>query len=193
MAGETTVTGALAGLQTGAVGTASVTGTVWTAENAISSDGNTREVPLPDLFEGATDPKSRFVQVTGTTPSLRGIFKHHPYTPQSPNVTNDPFDQVATFNFLSSAYHYLEGLGFNMEGITGSKHNGVPHPIQAAANFMSNLNAYYSPGEDRLAFGTGEGNWHLASDGDVVVPEGGHLILDHINPGLGSCVGSSGL
>ncbi|MDP2599127.1 MAG: hypothetical protein Q8P84_00120, partial [Deltaproteobacteria bacterium] len=70
-------------------------------------------------------------------------------------------------------------------GILGSKHNGVPHPIQAAANFMSDLNAYYSPGEDRLAFGRGNDKWHLASDGDVAVHEGGHLFLDHINPGLG--------
>src|SRR3989338_3412592 len=172
MAGETAITGALAGLQTGAAG---ITGTIWTAENAISSDGNTRDVSLPDLFEGATDPRSQFVHVTGTTPSLQGIFKYQPYSPQSPAVTNDPFDQVAVFNFLSSAYHYLGGLGFNMEGIIGSKHGGVSHPIRAAANFMTDLNAYYSPSEDRLAFGTADGKWHLASDGDVVVHEGGHL------------------
>lgn len=182
MAGESLITGAL-----GAAGVpGTISGTVWTHENSISSDGNTREILLPDLPEGALDPISRFVEVTGTTPSLQGIFKHAPYSPASPNVTNDPFDQVVAYHYLSGVYHYLEeGLRFNMKGILSSLHGGVTHAVLARVNFMADTNAYYSRSEHHLAFGTAQGRWHLGSDGDVVIHELAHLVLDHMNPGIG--------
>ena len=181
MAGLPTVTDAILAGATLAKG--ATTALVWTEVNRISSDGETREVPLPDLKKVAQELKSRFVHVSGERP-LRGVFKWEPFLPGM-TVTQDPFDQGELFYSLSHLYHRIEKLGYDVEAILGSKHKGVPHPIRAFANFMDDLNAYFSPSEDLLAFGRGDGRWHLASDDDVSVHEAGHMILDHINPQLG--------
>ena len=156
---------------------------VWKQENRVSSDGETKEVTLPDLQKAAQELQSRFVSVSGTT-QLHGLFKYEPFLPNQ-KVTQDPFDQAALYYSLSSAYHDLEKIGFKIPDILASKHQGKTHPVRAFANDFPDLNAYYSPEEDRLAFGTDEEKWHLAEDADVTVHEMGHMILDHIHPNFG--------
>ncbi|MBI4197048.1 MAG: hypothetical protein HY539_04415, partial [Deltaproteobacteria bacterium] len=164
------------------------TGNVWELENDISSDGRFREVWFPDLAVEARAFQSQYVDVKGTTP-VNGVFKYAPYLEGS-KVTQDGFDQGQLYYSLSLGYHYLTHLGFDLKGILGSTHQGKSHPIAATANGMGQLNAYFSPKEDRLVFGTGgkdaAGNdkWHLAADNDVSLHETGHKLLHHMNPNL---------
>ncbi len=160
---------------------------VWTSVNEVSSDGNTNLIPAIDLEPGAQNPVSRFVHITGATPTLGGVFAHEPFTPNYPqdHVTQDPFDQVQAFFALTKVFHLLEKIGFDVQSILGSLHEGKFHAVQAAVNAFAELNAYFSLDEDRIAFGTANEKWHLGSDWDVVVHEFGHMLLHHINPMLG--------
>lgn len=102
------------------------------------------------------------------------------------NPTSDGFDQVQLYSALTGMQLYLVGLGFDVAALIGKRHNGKQHAITGHANAVSDLNAWYSPQSDDLTFGTSDGEWHLASDNDVSIHEGGHLVLDHINKGLAS-------
>lgn len=99
-------------------------------------------------------------------------------------VTNDGFDQAQIYNALTGMQLYLVGKGFDVAAMIGSRHGGQHHAINAHANAVEDLNAWYSPQSDDLTFGTSNGKWHLASDNDVSLHEAGHLLLDHINKGL---------
>lgn len=99
-------------------------------------------------------------------------------------VTNDGFDQVQLYTSLTGMQTYLVGKGFDVAAMIGTRHDGQHHAIAAHANAVEDLNAWYSPQSDDLTFGTSKDKWHLASDNDVSIHEGGHLLLDHINKGL---------
>lgn len=167
----------------------SIVGRTWTRENNISSEGLSQEVILTNLGEGALELFGRLVRVDGRT-RLNGIFSHDPFQPGK-TVTQDGFDQVQLYHSINSLQEYLLTLGVDAQAIISSRHGGRPHPVSAHANAIPDLNAYYSPQNDDLTFGTngdpssGQDKWHLASDGDVVIHESGHLFLDHINRGLG--------
>jgi len=162
---------------------ASIIGKIWTSENRISSDGQSREVTLQWLSEGALELFGRLAKVDGKT-KLNGFFSYDPFKTDS-KVTQDGFDQVQLYYSLSYVQEYLAGLGIDTQAIFSSRHKGKPHPIVAHANAVDDLNAWYSPQEDDLTFGTNNDKWHLASDSDVTVHEAGHMILDHINKMLG--------
>lgn len=167
------------------------TANVWTQENRVSSDGQFREIPVPDLLPIAVEFLGRFAAVEGQS-KIQGIFKWPPFASAQTQVTQDPFDQGELYFALTDVAQTLNALGFDVERILGGKHGGKPHPIAASANKVEDLNAWYSPSDDALTFGRGAEKWHLASDSDVSVHEAGHLFLDHLHPGFGGYFGNEG-
>ena len=173
----------------------SAIGRAWTNGNNISSDGETSQVMLPDLDEGATELFGRLVRIDGKA-RLGGIFDYQPILPGR-HVTQDGFDQVEAYYSLDSVLNYLNTLGIDPQQIIGSQHKGIPHPVVAHVNAVDDLNAWYAPEDDDLTFGTngdmskGQDKWHLASDSDVTVHEMGHLLLDHMNKRLGGWMNNS--
>ena len=59
-------------------------------------------------------------------------------------------------------------------------------PLPVLVNSADLVNAYYSPGDVELVFGDGQGKFLLATDGDIIVHEAAHWLIDTINPTLGS-------
>lgn len=155
---------------------------VWTNENRIGSDSNVKDECLPLLGDEATEPESPLAKIDGQA-RLNGVFKW-PVFQDGKLVTTDGFDQSQLYYSITSLELYLMELGFNIPEVLGSQHNGKPHPIVAHANATNDLNAWFSPQDDDLTFGTADNKWHLASDGDVSVHETGHMILHHYNPGF---------
>ena len=162
---------------------------VWLEENETSSDGTVFETEIHNL-QDLLNLYGKFAHVDGQKP-LQGIFKWEPFAPEKPNVTQDPFDQGQLYYALDDLCRYMESLGFDVQKILGNRHSKVPHPMVAYANKVSDLNAWYSPQEDALTFGMDDGKWHLSSDSDVDIHEGGHLLLDHFHPGFGGSFGGN--
>ena len=162
---------------------------VWLKENETTSDGQVFEAEAQDL-EDLMNLFGKYAHVDGQKP-LQGIFKWDPYTKAQPKVTQDPFDQGELYFALGDLAHTMNDLGFEFEKIIGNRHKKIPHPMVAHANKVEDLNAWYSPQDDDLTFGTSNGTWDLASDADVTVHEAGHLILDHFHPNLGGSFGGN--
>jgi len=158
-----------------------ISGVVWTNENRISSDEKVQEVCLEGLPEGALELIGRFVKVDGKT-RLGGVFKYEPFIPGR-KVTQDGFDQVVLYHNLYSIVEKLGSMGYDIPKAVESR-RGAGYKITAHANATSALNAWYSPQDGELTFGTNKDRWHLASDSDVSSHEFGHFILDHYNPAL---------
>lgn len=154
---------------------------VWTFENRISSDSETKVICLPELPEEAKELIGKLVKVDGKT-KLNGIFKYDPFQPDS-KVTTDGFDQSLLYHNLHSVPAYLMEFGFKIPEII-RKRRGEVFKITGHANGTDALNAWYSPQNGEMTFGTNDGKWHLASDSDISTHEEGHLILDHYHPSL---------
>jgi len=154
---------------------------VWTHENRISSDGKTKESCLSGLLPNAKELIGLMIKVDGLT-KLNGVFKHAPYKPNS-IVTTDGFDQTVLYHTLQSATKYLMDFGFNIPKVIAGR-RGNTFKITGHANGTTALNAWYSPQNGEMTFGTNSDKWHLASDSDVSTHEFGHLLLDHFHPGL---------
>ncbi len=97
-------------------------------------------------------------------------------------VTTDGFDQVQAYYAFSSLMTYMGTLGYDMAKIANV------FPILINVNAVDDVNAWYNPSAVDLTFGTGRrssvGEWHLASDHEIVEHEGGHLAFDRIIPAL---------
>ncbi len=155
---------------------------VWTHENRVSSDGMVKDIILRHLEKDAQSLNGKWARIDGQT-KLGGIFRYDPFVEGS-KVTTDGFDQVQLYNAFTGLLTYMDkdaGLGFDMDRIIG-------HAMVGHANAVTDMNAWYSPQTKEMTFGTSKnsryGEWHLASDGDVVNHEQGHAILDALHPGL---------
>ncbi|MBI2341996.1 MAG: hypothetical protein HYU98_04610 [Deltaproteobacteria bacterium] len=157
---------------------------IWSRENRISSDGETVISAILGLPENALELYGSMVKVDGKT-KLNGLFYYEPFFEGSNRLTKDGFDQVQLYQSLYNLQDDLGRLGIDVQSILASDHGGRRHPIVAHANATPDLNAWYSPQNDDLTFGTNKNKWHLASDSDITSHEAGHMILDHINKLLG--------
>jgi hypothetical protein len=87
------------------------------------------------------------------------------------------FEEVSAYYHVNEAITYLERLGYR-----GSRR--VFHePIRVNARGTRDENSWYSPGERRLTFGTGDID--DAEDGETVLHEFGHALQDAICPDFG--------
>lgn len=150
-------------------------------ENLVSAYGDVISARLP-IRQGATEPENQWVRVTGKT-KLAGTFSQEAFPGGNNLLTRDGFDQIQTLFALTSLVQFLERLGFDMTKILGPW-----KPMVARVNSVADLNAWFHPGTGEMSFGTAEksrfGEWHLASDMDIVRHEAGHLTLHRINPQL---------
>ncbi len=87
------------------------------------------------------------------------------------------FEEVSAYYHVNEAMTHLETLGY-----TGTRHL-FPQGIEVNARGTRDDNSWYSPGEHRLTFGTGDVD--DAEDGEVVLHEFGHAIQDAICPDFG--------
>lgn len=162
---------------------------VWRNENRVSSDGEVTVVEILDLLsEDLKGLYGRLVDVDG--PPHGSVFTCEVMQPGR-EVTSVCFDKGQLYNTLEGVQNYLTGLGIDVAGIIASRANTSHYLVRAHADAVPDLNAWYSPQDRDLTFGTagdmekGEDKWHLASDSDVGVHEFGHFMLDHVNPALG--------
>lgn len=166
---------------------------VWVNTNRVSSDGHVRGITLKHLDPGTKDLSGKWVKVTGMTKLgtrfIFGPFKDPDACKRDVKacLTRDEFDQTNLYEGLDNlvATRLIE-LGFD-PGVW------IKDAIDARANYFEDMNAYYTPQGNYIAFGRSvktEGKdddmWHLASDNDVAIHETGHYLLDHINKGLSS-------
>lgn len=168
----------------------SLVGQIWIRENRVSSYGMSRLVELAGLSPESQELLGELVHANGRS-KLNGIFKWEPYLAGS-QVTQDGFDQVEMYTSLDQVQRYLMRLGINVPRIVANRHGGRTHAVTAHANVVPDMNAWYAPQTDDLTFGSSNDRWHLASDSDITVHEYGHLLLDHINPGLSGRFGGEG-
>lgn len=163
---------------------------IWIRENRVSSYGNVRPIRLEGLDASSKELLGQLVHANGRS-KLNGIFKWDPYITES-KVTQDGFDQVQMYVSLDQAQRYLMRLGLDVPRILANKHRGKSHAVVAHANVVPDMNAWYAPQTDDLSFGSSSDKWHLASDADITVHEYGHMLLDHIAPGLSGRFGGEG-
>jgi hypothetical protein len=166
---------------------------VWTRENMTSSKGSVVEIPLEEL-ERSDDVGYYGSRAAVDGPPSKEGDTCDVYQPGR-KVTTNCFDKAQLYYGLTSVQRYLEGLGIkiyrSVDDPSGNETRQA-FPVKAHANAVSDLNAWYSPQEMDLTFGTagemsrGEDKWHLASDNDVSMHELGHLTLDVINPMIGN-------
>lgn len=152
---------------------------VWSKENHTSSNGAVVSVDLPGAprMDGGDFVSDR-VEISGNQP-MSTAEGQQPYSGSTTGATRDAFDRVNVMWGIETVLEQLEAAGIEIDDILGRMGK-----VKVKANGVSDVNAWYDTRDYSLTFGTGSGKWHLASDGDVVVHELGHLILDQI-AGLG--------
>ncbi|MCK6551027.1 hypothetical protein L6R52_34640, partial [Myxococcota bacterium] len=154
---------------------------VWANENRTASAGRTFRVGIDAAIRAERDGLfTDRIHVSGRT-VLDRADGHVPH-PSGARATSDAFDQV---NLLWTANHVLERLaavGLDLDALQRGEPNGGK--VRMIANGMDDMNAYYSPLDNELVFGTSNDEWHLAADADVVAHELGHYALDHLQPNL---------
>ena len=154
---------------------------VWASENNTASGGKTFKVDLgTDIEVRDSGLHTNRIHVSGATKvaNPEGI---QPFV-EGAQATTDGFDQVQMLWAANHMLARLEAVGIDIESLQkDGRNNGI---ARLKANGISDMNAYYSPTDNEMVFGTSGGRWHLASDKDVVVHELGHYVLDHINPNM---------
>ena len=172
---------------------------VWSQENRFSSKDKTKAVPLKGLSDDAKAMCGEYVCVTETNKKGRELFC--PAQGKDALPGDGCFAQKFAYYTLDRFIRLLadklvcdiadvkgkEGCeqSLNMVQISEAiKNRKMPLPV--VVNSPSLVNAYYSPSDVGLVFGDGEGKFLLATDGDIIVHEAGHWLIDTINPTLGS-------
>jgi hypothetical protein len=87
------------------------------------------------------------------------------------------FEEASAYYHVNEAIAYLEHLGYR------GRHRLFSRPLEVNARGTREDNSWYSPGERRLTFGTGDVD--DAEDGETVLHEFGHALQDAICPDFG--------
>lgn len=93
------------------------------------------------------------------------------------NRDDDRFEEVMVYHHVDRTQRYIQSLGFT---------NVNNRAIAVHAHFMAAANAFYSSGNRSLHFGDNGSRADTAEDGDVIVHEYGHAVLDDQAPDLSS-------
>ncbi|MBI4512125.1 MAG: M36 family metallopeptidase [Deltaproteobacteria bacterium] len=93
------------------------------------------------------------------------------------NRSDEPFEEVSAYFHLDRAQRHLQALGF-----TGPA-KLVPYPIRVTVNATTDDSSTYSPFTDSIQMGSG--GVDDAEDGDILLHEYGHAVLNYIIPGFG--------
>jgi hypothetical protein len=168
--------------------------TTWERENFISSldrrdedgDGYDYTRKVEDTIGVRIDGnclENDYFRICGRT-TLQGGLNQNPYTKMYHNrkevrPTRDGFDQVFAIDRLTRALGHLQNIGIDIRTFPRLNKSNAD-VIQVKINQGSECNAWYNRDDKDLTFATCE-NMNTASDGDMVLHEFGHLILDHKN------------
>lgn len=154
---------------------------VWTAENNEASDGavtsTTFDPRVVKLFDdGSIGTKN--IRVVGE--SILNTLNGHDAVAPGGNATTDAFDQINTLKVAKELLDRVQSYGINLDELqkNDTANDGI---LRLEANAFGDENAHYAPDLNAIQFGTSDGKWHLASDGDVVAHEIGHYLSHHIN------------
>lgn len=156
-----------------------------TASNAASFSSLQVSRTLQGIVSGQGYLKGSYVDLTapGITGATSGIAAGQAFSlAHTYNYTCDQaaFNEVMAYYHVDYAQRYLQSLGFSGASVI----HGSAIPVHA--NYYTSCNAYYTPLDGGLHFGAntpaGCSNRDAAEDGDVIVHEYGHAILDAIAP-----------
>jgi hypothetical protein len=107
-----------------------------------------------------TRPRARSLRLDFAVPSFRA-----------------GFEEASAYYHVNEAMAYLERLGYR------GRRRLFSRPLEVDARGTREDNSWYSPGERRLTFGTGDVD--DAEDGETVLHEFGHALQDAICPDFG--------
>lgn len=164
-------------------GAAQPRATVWTRENEFSSRGGTMTVPLQGLPSGAAELCGRYVCVDEHSAAGQKLI----CSPFDPNdgPKSRCFTQKFAYYTLDRFIRFLsDELDCDME-LVRAIYRRSSRTLPVHVNIPQFVNAYYFPPDEDLSFGDGMGRFSLATDGDVLVHEAVHWVIDVINPTLG--------
>ncbi len=171
---------------------------LWEGHNFISSndgvdrDGDgfdeTRNAGISiDLPIGAQELRGKRITVHGAT-SLAGNFRQFPFDHRATNRnhvhrTRDQFNQVHAYVTYTSLLDYLTALGLNTSQMLHTFRRKDLNRIEVNVDVGPICNAYYNRNSEDLNFGSCP-EMDTPADGDILVHEFGHLVLDHRNPDM---------
>lgn len=120
-----------------------------------------------------------------TAPGISGGYRPSGVCQESSRVYNYTrnqacFEEVVAYYQVDAAQRKIQSLGFT--GIYAS-------PIPIHAHYMPEDNSFYDSSDRGLHFG--DGRVDDAEDGDIIIHEYGHALLDYQQPGLNSTEGGA--
>ncbi|MBK8151255.1 MAG: hypothetical protein IPK58_24395 [Acidobacteria bacterium] len=129
-------------------------------------------VAINDLETGGNGLVGKYAVIVpsnlGTSPAFEptGVFDYRRSDPR--------FEDVMAYHWVTENQRYVQSLGFEKAG---------NFQIRIDTHFTAADNSYYDPDEKSLQFGTGEVD--DAEDGEVIIHEYAHAILDDQVPNFG--------
>ena len=101
--------------------------------------------------------------------------------------SNDCFEEVMAYFHIDRFQRYIQSLGFSI----------YARPIPVHAHYMADCNAFYSSSDLGLHFGDGDEPYCVgasvdsAEEGDIILHEYGHALLDEQVPGIYTLEGAA--
>lgn len=167
---------------------------VWTHENGVSSQGQTKSISLENIqrYADGSIGNDR-IRVRGQLPpdTLNG---HAPYdavhfdvvdksvgekAASVCSVTVDHFDQGLALATATELMERLERYGVDLQALQSAAVNDGKLVIEV--NATDNANAYYSRDHNHVVMGRSSGQLSLGSDRDILVHEIGHYLIHQIS------------
>ena len=171
---------------------------LWEKENFTSSingqdedgDGSDYTRNSKSKLSASADHRgifNKFAHVAGKS-EFKADFRFAPFPSVAKSLkesgpTSDAFDMVFALASFTSAFEYLSDAGMEVEEAFRPRTGGGSPMLNVSVNTEDVCNAWFSPTDLSLTFGLCE-RMHMAADGDVLLHELGHWLLNKLNPKL---------
>ncbi len=171
---------------------------LWEKENFTSSingqdedgDGSDYTRNSKSRLSASADRRgifNRYAHIAGMS-KFKADFRFAPFSSVARNLkesgpTSDAFDMVFALAGITSAFEYLAGADMDIEATFRPRKDDDRPMIEVKVNAEDICNAWFSPTDGSLTFGVCE-KMHMAADGDVLLHELGHWLLNKLNPKL---------
>ena len=170
---------------------------LWEKENftasldGVDEDGDGSDFTRSSPDETAASDSSgnltnEYVRIKGKT-KFSGNFRFNPLAAGAKNLKKDgptceAFDEVHALTKVTSLFEYLKVMGLDASSFLKTGYKRTMR-LNVNVNTEDICNAWYSPADGDLTFGTCE-KMHTAACGDIVAHEFAHWLLDKLNPRL---------
>ncbi len=154
--------------------------------------GVTQEATIV-LPQGATQLRSEYVSVDAPFP-LSELLSCPPF--RANGSVNPCFAYRQAFAFVDGYVRYLADvnhLSLDMHLVRGILRGKPKRPLPIHVNKPNLANAFYFPANEDVTLGDGQGRFLLGTDGDIVLHETSHWVIDQINPLLAEGYFSAGM